>query len=100
MPPAPAQRIAASRMDSPVPPPGRPRIVRGKRMSPYELVLEDLRQRPRRWLVTGAAGFIGSHLVEKLLKLNQKVIGLDNLSTGHRHNLEQVQASVTSKPWW
>ena len=47
------------------------------------------------WLVTGAAGFIGSNLLEALLKLNQKVVGLDNFSTGYRHNLEQVKSLVT-----
>jgi len=50
---------------------------------------EKLRGKPRTWLVTGAAGFIGSHLVEKLLSLDQKVIGLDNFSTGKRVNLSQ-----------
>jgi UDP-N-acetylglucosamine 4-epimerase len=49
--------------------------------------METLRSKPRTWLVTGAAGFIGSHLVEKLLSLNQQVIGLDNFSTGKRANL-------------
>nr|WP_229429805.1 SDR family oxidoreductase [Massilia sp. ZL223] len=51
------------------------------------------------WLVTGAAGFIGSNLVEALLKLNQRVTGLDNFATGHRHNLEQVKDSVTEGAW-
>ncbi|APA71357.1 Vi polysaccharide biosynthesis protein VipB/TviC [Janthinobacterium sp. 1_2014MBL_MicDiv] len=56
-------------------------------------------QAPRRWLVTGAAGFIGSHLMETLLKLGQQVRGLDNFMTGHRHNLEQVRASVGEEAW-
>ena len=51
------------------------------------------------WLVTGVAGFIGSDLLEALLKLNQKVVGLDNFSTGYRHNLEQVKSPVTPDQW-
>ena len=51
------------------------------------------------WLVTGVAGFIGSNLLEALLKLNQKVVGLDNFSTGYRHNLEQVKSLVTPDQW-
>lgn len=54
---------------------------------------------PLSWLVTGAAGFIGSHLVEYLLKNNQKVIGLDNLSTGNINNLNLVQDSVNKDQW-
>lgn len=45
----------------------------------------------RRWLVTGAAGLIGSHLIENLLRLGQQVIGLDYFSTGHRSNLDEVR---------
>ncbi len=57
-----------------------------------------LRQQ-RTWLVTGCAGFIGSHLIETLLKLNQKVVGLDNFATGHRKNLNLVRKAVGKKAW-
>lgn len=56
-----------------------------------------LRSQSRRWLVTGAAGFIGSNLIEALLKADQEVVGLDNFSTGHRRNLDEVQALVPEK---
>jgi UDP-N-acetylglucosamine/UDP-N-acetylgalactosamine 4-epimerase len=59
----------------------------------YETVQAELRRSPRVWLVTGAAGFIGSHLVEALLKLDQRVRGLDNLATGHEQNLQTATAS-------
>ncbi len=65
----------------------------------YEQVQDQLRSRPRTWLVTGAAGFIGSHLLEALLKLDQTVIGLDNFSTGHRNNLTQVKEAVDARQW-
>src|SRR5688572_2491553 len=60
-------------------------------MTRYEEVQELLKTEPCRWLVTGVAGFIGSHLLETLLRLNQNVVGLDDFSTGSRHNLEDVQ---------
>ncbi|MGX9729722.1 SDR family oxidoreductase [Janthinobacterium aestuarii] len=65
----------------------------------YAQACEQLSKEPRRWLVTGVAGFIGSHLLETLLKLGQEVRGLDNFMTGHRHNLEQVRASVGEQAW-
>jgi UDP-N-acetylglucosamine/UDP-N-acetylgalactosamine 4-epimerase len=51
------------------------------------------------WLVTGCAGFIGSNLIEALLKLGQRVVGLDNFATGYRHNLDQVKAAVGGEAW-
>jgi len=68
-------------------------------MRRYEELIEDLPKTPKNWLVTGVAGFIGSNLLEKLLKLDQTVIGLDNFSTGHRHNLEEVKGSVSAEQW-
>lgn len=67
--------------------------------SAYARACAQLQQAPRRWLVTGVAGFIGSHLLETLLKLGQEVRGLDNFMTGHRHNLDQVRASVGEDAW-
>ena len=60
---------------------------------------ETLRSRPLRWLVTGGAGFIGSHLVEALLRLEQDVVNLDNFATGHRANLDQVESAVGRAMW-
>lgn len=65
----------------------------------YEAARAALRAAPRTWLVTGAAGFIGSNLVEALLMLDQTVIGLDNFATGHQKNLDQVEAAVGSARW-
>ena len=53
----------------------------------------------RAWLVTGCAGFIGSNLLESLLKLGQRVVGLDNFATGYRHNLDMVRAAVGAEAW-
>jgi UDP-N-acetylglucosamine 4-epimerase len=60
----------------------------------FETLSAALRSKPERWLVTGAAGFIGSHLVEALLRLDQEVTGLDNFATGRRENLDDVRARV------
>ncbi|MCG7538913.1 NAD-dependent epimerase/dehydratase family protein [Pseudoalteromonas sp. OF7H-1] len=68
-------------------------------MSRYEEVKAELQNNPKVWLVTGVAGFIGSNLLETLLKLGQKVIGLDNFATGHQHNLDEVQSLVTTEQW-
>lgn len=68
-------------------------------MTKYETLQTRLRQEPHNWLVTGAAGFIGSHLVEALLRLDQHVVGLDNFSTGHELNLQQIEAAVGGSRW-
>ncbi len=68
-------------------------------MSVYEKCKNQLLIEPRNWLITGVAGFIGSNLLEKLLLLNQKVIGLDNLSTGYQRNLDEVESSVSPEQW-
>lgn len=65
----------------------------------YDEVCSEMRVKPQVWLVTGVAGFIGSNLLEALLKLDQKVIGLDNFSTGKRANLEEVRSLVNPKQW-
>ena len=65
----------------------------------YEVLKKSLQKRPRTWLVTGCAGFIGSHLVENLLKLNQRVVGLDNFSTGKQNNLTTVKNLVGPVAW-
>lgn len=65
----------------------------------YESVKRKMRRHPKTWLVTGCAGFIGSHLIETLLKLNQKVVGLDNFATGHQRNLNLVRKAVGEKAW-
>ncbi len=68
-------------------------------MSAYTQLLEKLAANPRTWLVTGAAGFIGSNLVETLLKANQTVRGLDNLCTGYKKNLHMIQSAVSEQAW-
>ena len=78
-------------------------IQTGKKMSQtanrYSQVCTQLQQQPKTWLITGVAGFIGSNLLETLLLLNQKVVGLDNFATGFQHNLDEVQALVSAEQW-
>ena len=68
-------------------------------MSTYNQLLTRLVAAPHTWLITGVAGFIGSNLLETLLKLNQRVVGLDNFATGHQRNLDEVQTLVTPAQW-
>jgi len=68
-------------------------------MSTYASCTERLKQEPHTWLLTGVAGFIGSNLLETLLRLDQRVVGLDNFSTGTHRNLEEVRGLVGNKPW-
>ena len=68
-------------------------------MREFERKIQYLKSNRRKWCVTGAAGFIGSNLVEFLLSHNQSVVGLDNFATGHRHNLDQVQQLLSESEW-
>ena len=68
-------------------------------MREFERKIQYLKSNRRKWCVTGAAGFIGSNLVEFLLSHNQSVVGLDNFATGHRHNLVQVQQLLSESEW-
>jgi UDP-N-acetylglucosamine/UDP-N-acetylgalactosamine 4-epimerase len=68
-------------------------------LMPYEALKTKLRAEPQTWLVTGVAGFIGSNLLETLLGLGQRVVGLDNFATGHQRNLDEVEATVGAERW-
>ncbi len=68
-------------------------------MNDYQQLRAQLPRHPRVWLVTGSAGFIGSNLLESLLRLDQRVVGLDNFSTGSEQNLEEVRALVGPSRW-
>jgi UDP-N-acetylglucosamine 4-epimerase len=68
-------------------------------MTRYEQIQAELRQDPKTWLVTGVAGFIGSNLLETLLKLDQRVVGLDNFATGNQRNLDEVKTLVSTEQW-
>jgi UDP-N-acetylglucosamine 4-epimerase len=68
-------------------------------MTAYESLQQQLKAEPKTWLVTGVAGFIGSNLLEALLKLDQRVVGLDNFSTGYQRNLDEVQTLISTEQW-
>jgi len=72
---------------------------RGRAQDAFEAACAALRERPLRWLVTGSAGFIGSHLLESLLGLGQDVVSMDNFATGHRSNLDAVRRAVGEGAW-
>jgi UDP-N-acetylglucosamine/UDP-N-acetylgalactosamine 4-epimerase len=65
----------------------------------YEDTKTHLKCNPKVWLITGVAGFVGSNLLEALLKLNQRVIGLDNFATGYQENIDEVQGLVSAEQW-
>ncbi len=73
--------------------------LKEKKMTQFQKIKQALINSPKTWLITGCAGFIGSNLLETLLLLNQKVVGLDNFSTGHQHNLDEVETQVSSQQW-
>lgn len=68
-------------------------------MTQYQKTQQDLVNTPKIWLITGVAGFIGSNLLETLLKLNQTVVGLDNFASGYQKNLDEVQRLVSTEQW-
>ena len=68
-------------------------------MTAYTQLCEKMRAEPSTWLVTGVAGFIGSNLLEHLLKMGQTVVGLDNFLTGYQKNLDMVEALVGPEAW-
>ena len=68
-------------------------------VSRFDGIREQLAGNPKKWLVTGVAGFIGSNLLEALLQLDQPVVGMDNFFTGYRHNLEDVERAVGPGKW-
>lgn len=65
----------------------------------YATLQDALQRQPQTWLVTGVAGFIGSHLLETLLGLGQRVVGLDNFATDHQHNMDEVPGLVGEAVW-
>ena len=68
-------------------------------LNAYQKIQIKLANDPKIWLITGVAGFVGSNLLEKLLLLDQKVVGLDNFATGHQKNLDEVRDAVSKERW-
>lgn len=68
-------------------------------MNAFDSLKQQLKAEPKIWLVTGVAGFIGSNLLETLLQLDQRVVGLDNFATGHQRNLNEVRSLVSPAQW-
>jgi len=68
-------------------------------MNQYDKIKKSLKNKTKNWLITGVAGFIGSNILKTLLACNQKVIGLDNLATGHLRNLKSVESEVSTDNW-
>ncbi|SPF34961.1 Vi polysaccharide biosynthesis protein VipB/TviC [Syntrophobacter sp. SbD1] len=68
-------------------------------MSKFDIISAELCKEPKKWLITGVAGFIGSNLLEALLELHQSVVGMDNFFTGYPHNLEDVKRTVGPEKW-
>jgi UDP-N-acetylglucosamine 4-epimerase len=66
-------------------------------MQKYLSITKSFKQNPKTWLISSAAGFIGSNLLETLLTLNQSVVGMDNFVTGNEANLIEVQSLVIKK---
>ena len=75
------------------------KTARTIQMTAYEKLRTELKSKPKTWLVTGAAGFIGSNIIETLLKLGQKVVGLDNFATGNKKNLDEAKRLVGPSRW-
>jgi UDP-N-acetylglucosamine 4-epimerase len=68
-------------------------------MRTYDQIMTEIIDSPKTWLISGVAGFVGSNLLEALLKLKQRVIGIDNFSTGYRRNLDEVKSLVSQSDW-
>ncbi len=69
-------------------------------MSKYQTLAQNLANNPQKWLVTGAAGFIGSNIAIRLLELNQTVIGIDNFSTGSKSNIKDIEKFANKTNQW